>query len=80
MESKSASDPEAYVLPRIGNLTAEEVQGLHSASLTTWLATVALVLIVIVVALSLAAKRERKKQTEDVGAKITASRGETSVE
>jgi heme/copper-type cytochrome/quinol oxidase subunit 2 len=75
MESKSGGDPQAYVLPHIRNLTAEEARELHRESLTTWLATVALVLVVIVVALSVAARRERKKQTEDAGAQITASRG-----
>ena len=75
MESKSGDDPKAYALPRIRNLTIEEARELHRASLTTWLATVALVLVVIVVALSLAARRDRKKQTEDAGAQITASRG-----
>ena len=72
MESKSGNDPEAYVLPRIRKLTAEEVRKFRSAPLATWLATVALVLIVIGVALSLAAWRDHKKKTEAVGAQITA--------
>lgn len=72
MASKSGSDPEAYVLPRIRKLTAEEARRLHRAPLATWLVTVALVLIVIGVALSLAAWRDHKKKTEVVRAQITA--------
>ncbi len=57
MKWKSRNDPEAYVLPRIRKLTAEEARKFHSATPAIWLATVALALIVIGVALSLAAWR-----------------------
>ena len=68
MEPRSCNDPFN------GALTKGD-----SASLATWLATLALVLIVILAALSLAAWREHKKNSETVGAQMTTINYNTRV-